>query len=280
MADAIMSGYDPAFLDVAVALPQPDSGSEVRDLPYVHFTVLLDPARKLAVATAVNIDGELLQDLERGDDWRYDDRIPEAEQTGPEVYANNDLDRGHLVRRRDPVWGDLATAQAANDDSFTFTNAAPQAGPFNQGRRLWVGLEDHVLEFARANRNRVSVYTGPVLAPSDPPYRGIQIPLLFWKVAAWTTVDGDETVLRSAGFVLDQSPSLDDIELPRVIGEVPPLGAFETFQVPVAQIAELTGLEFGPLVDADVMEPVPVVGEVAEGRGVWMRLESMGAVRL
>ncbi|RFA10732.1 hypothetical protein B7R54_17110 [Subtercola boreus] len=71
--------------------------------------------------------------------------IPANEQAGPELYARNDLDRGHQVRRRDPVWGDLATATAANHATFVYTNAAPQAGEFNQSAELWAGLENYVL---------------------------------------------------------------------------------------------------------------------------------------
>ena len=33
----------------------------------------------------------------------------------------------------------------------------------------------------------------------------------------------------------------------------PPLGAFRTFQVPIAEITRLTGLDLGPLLDADVL---------------------------
>ena len=45
--------------------------------------VLLDPERRLAAATAVNIDGAQLVDLERGDDWHLDPRVPADEQAGP-----------------------------------------------------------------------------------------------------------------------------------------------------------------------------------------------------
>nr|WP_304985126.1 DNA/RNA non-specific endonuclease [Cryobacterium sp. LW097] len=44
-----------------------------------------------------------LVDVDRCDDWHFDSRIPTNEQTGEAVYAKNDLDRGHLARRRDPV---------------------------------------------------------------------------------------------------------------------------------------------------------------------------------
>ncbi|VXB47653.1 hypothetical protein PLANTIT3_50073 [Plantibacter sp. T3] len=105
-----MTGFDSGFLDLAdqLQLPAPTDPAELsrlRRLDYTHFTVLLDPDRRLAAATGVDIDGAALLDLGRGDDWHLDDRVPVEEQAGPELYARNDLDRGHLVRRRDPVWG-------------------------------------------------------------------------------------------------------------------------------------------------------------------------------
>ena len=195
----VEAGYDPTFLGPPVPLPVP--AQTVRTLPSTHFTVLLDPARRLAAATAVNIDGAQLVDLERGDDWHLDPRVPADEQAGPELYARNDLDRGHLVRRRDPVWGDLVAARRANLDTFAYPNAAPQASAFNQGELLWVGLEDHVLEYARTYGHRLSVFTGPVLADDDPVYRGVGIPRMFWKVAAWARARP-----RATAFVLDQTP--------------------------------------------------------------------------
>jgi endonuclease G len=169
------------------------------------------------------------------------------------VYRNNRLDRGHLVRRLDPVWGDPETARRANQDTFAFPNAAPQAADFNQDKELWLGLEDHVLSHADIYDARLSVFTGPVLADDDLPYRGIRIPRRFWKVAAWTA-DG---MLASAGFVLDQSPLLEGLELEQAVrrrleaGEPPPLGPFRTFQVPVSQIAGLTGIDLSRLAAAD-----------------------------
>ncbi|MBO3083273.1 DNA/RNA non-specific endonuclease [Cellulomonas fengjieae] len=241
----VEAGYDPAFLGPPVPLPVP--AQTVRELPSTHFTVLLDPERRLAAATAVNIDGAQLVDLERGDDWHLDDRVPASEQAGPELYAANDLDRGHLVRRRDPVWGDLAVARRANFETFAYPNAAPQASAFNQGELLWVGLEDHVLEYARTLGNRLSVFTGPVLADDDPLYRGVRIPRMFWKVAAWASGDA----LRATGFVLDQSALVAGLQ---AADEVPALGPFRTFQVPVADVEELTGLDLGPLRAADVLD--------------------------
>ena len=271
-----MSGYAASFLDVRLELlvaQQP-----VIQLDYTHFTVLLDPERRLAVATAVNIAGAELVDVKRGSTWRFDKRVSEAEQAGPELYAKNGLDRGNLVRRKGPVWGDEAAQ--ADVDTFHYTNAAPQAAAFNQGRGLWVELEDHVLEHSGANQLRLSVFTGPVFRADDALYRGVRIPRMFWKIAAWSALEDDTASLRAAGFVLDQSPLLADIDLRELTsGNPPPLGPFRTFQLPVERIAELTGLAIEQLVDADRYQPTPAAHPVGT-RGDWRELSSGDEIEL
>ncbi|MER5929170.1 DNA/RNA non-specific endonuclease [Streptomyces sp. NPDC002054] len=268
------TGYDEAFLGPVVPLPLPTgNGLRTVTLPYTHFTVVLRPDRRLAAATAVCIDGaKLLEDVPRDDVWEFDPRVPESQQAGNDIYRNNSLDRGHLVRRLDPVWGANAEAHRANTDTFRYTNAAPQADVFNQGKQLWQGLENHLLDHAAQFDRKLSVMTGPVLHDSDPPYRGIQVPMRFWKVAAFLQ-DGR---LASTGYILDQSPDLSrDYERAMAgakAGDPPPLGPFRTFQVPVTDIAELTGLDFGPLPEADLM---PVTRAPAER---WKRLESFDDV--
>jgi endonuclease G, mitochondrial len=274
-------GFDAGFLGAHAPLPVPPPGRSVRELRSTHFTVLLDTVRRLAAATGVNIDGESLRDVPRGDDWHLDPRVAAHEQAGDELYSRNDLDRGHLVRRRDPVWGDDATARRANRETFAFPNAAPQVARFNQSPDLWVGLEDHVLEHARAYGRRLSVLTGPVLAPGDPVYRGIQVPCLFWKVAVWSSRGPAGVTLSSTAFVLDQTEMLtadvlDDTDA-RVHGDwlehpAPALGAFRSFQVPVAEVARLSGLDLGPVVAADVL--ASTAPQRAPGRSSWTLLVS------
>lgn len=245
-------GYDDRFLGLAVPLPVPaDSGIETVILPYANFAVVFRPDRRLAAATAVMIDGARLIDVPREDEWRFDPRLPEAQQASHLIYKDNPLDKGHLVRRLDPVWG--PDAPKANDDTFHYTNSAPQMNVFNQGKKLWQGLENFLLEHAEDFDRKLAVFTGPVLEDSDPPYRGIQVPLRFWKVAAFMQ-DGD---LAATAYVLDQSPDLTKSAAAQAMaeaaraGDAPPLGAFRTFQVPVADIAQITGLDLGPLPAAD-----------------------------
>ncbi|MGR3198223.1 MAG: DNA/RNA non-specific endonuclease [Paracoccus sp. (in: a-proteobacteria)] len=40
--------------------------------------------------------------LKRRGEWRLDGRLHPDHQVGNEVYRRNPLDRGHMVRRRDP----------------------------------------------------------------------------------------------------------------------------------------------------------------------------------
>lgn len=251
-----MHGYDPGFLGPLLPLPVPAAESHVLDYP--HFTVVLDAVRRLARLTAVNIDGARVREVSRTGDWRLDPRVPDEAQTGPDVYARNDLDRGHLVRRRDPGWGEAAQAREATEATFFYTNAAPQAAGFNQSKELWLGLEDHVLAHAEAHDMKLSVFTAPVLGDDDPPYRGIRVPLRFWKIAAWST-GGAAPRLAATGFLLDQSELVDTRE---GVLAVTPVGAFRTFQVPIAEVANAAGLDLGPLVAADVFaragaRPVP-----------------------
>ncbi len=265
-------GYSNDFLRADLELPSPSEATILLD--YTHFSVRFNTSRKLASIVGVNINGSQLDPLAREGTWHFDERIPKEQQAGPEVYKNNAFDRGHLVRRLDPVWGDEATAKKANQETFSFTNAAPQIDDFNQGKELWVGLENHVLEHADAHDAKISVFTGPVFTDDDPPYRGVKVPLKFWKIAAWT----NDAVLGAAGFLVDQTPLMGKVDLEKVkrerllADEPPPLGPFRTFQVPIRQLQELTGIQMNGLVNADRLargmralgeEPAPILLERA-----------------
>jgi len=182
----------------------------------------------------------LQQRLKRDKDlWAKDPRIAAKYQIDNKLYAGNDLDRGHLVRRLDPTWG--PTAARANDDTFFFTNCSPQHARFNQS--LWAELEDYLLNSADTQGFRASVFTGPVFTPEDPPYRGVRLPAAYWKVAAMVREDGSK--LSVTGYVVSQSDLLSKLEFV--------YGQFKTYQVAVSAIENLSGLDFGSLGDHDPM---------------------------
>ena len=277
------AGFDPAFLGVHAALPEVGA-REVVELAYTHFAVQLDTTRALAVCAAVNIDGAALVDLPRADAWQIDPRVPEDQQTREAVYADNALDRGHLVRRRDPCWGDRAIAQAANVDTFHYVNAAPQVSVFNQSKELWLGLETYVLTAAATAKARLSVLTGPVLADDDPIYRGVAIPRRFYKIAAWADASRGGT-LAATGYVLDQSALLTGIgiaaPLPlRAQGGGLGLGAYRTYQVAITSIEEITALGFGAITAADRLGAHPAARADGLQPPGWVELDGPGSITL
>jgi endonuclease G, mitochondrial len=257
-------GYDPDFLGtgpfrvplpvlpddlVAAAAVKCDATAEPGYvLPYHHFSVALNKQRRLAFFTAVNIDGRTSVRLTRERDrWSFDPRIPHGAQTGEDVYRNNPLDRGHLVRRLDPAWGASRTAaKAANDDTFHFTNCTPQHEDFNQNQTTWAGLEDYILENADNRDLRVNVFTGPVFANDDDQYRGVALPRQFWKVVTMAKDDGS---LSATGYLLSQEALIRGLEAAAVEGFS--YGEYRTYQVPITRIQDLTRLWFGPLANAD-----------------------------
>ncbi|MDV6241308.1 DNA/RNA non-specific endonuclease [Rhodococcus opacus] len=243
-------GYDANFLRVPLPLPRPGTPPVASpELTYHHFSVVMHRERALALFTAVNIDGTQSQSPRRDSDrWILDPRLPADQQTGEDVYRDNPLDRGHLVRRLDPAWGPLA--KAANDDTFHFTNCTPQHHSFNAGQTLWLGLEDYVLKNADNADLAVSVVTGPVLAPDDPEYRGVALPRQFWKTVAMVKQDGGLSV---TGYLLSQAALLDEFAEGE---EAFSYGAYRTFQVPVRRIAQLTGLVLDPYIAADPLERI------------------------
>lgn len=222
-------------------------------LRYRHFSAVMSKSRRLAFYTAVNIDGASKQTVARESDrWFYDPRIERAAQLGREMYEQNDLDYGHLVRRLDVCWGNtLDEAQQANADSFHFTNCAPQHRLFNRNKSTWAGLEDYVLTNALARRLRVTVFTGPVLDPNDKPYRDAQLPSRFWKVVVMVKQDG---ALSATAYLLEQTELLEAVEK-----SLWQYGPFKTYQVSVREIEQLTGLQFGRLPQHDPLDGVKLL---------------------
>jgi endonuclease G len=243
---------------MAKASVDPSATSEPHVLRYHHYSVVQNKERRLAFFTAVNIDGSRSMRLKREPDrWFLDPRIPAGEQTGEPVYERNKLDRGHLVRRLDPAWGDSpAGAKLANDDTFHFTNCTPQHERFNQNKATWAGLEDYLLDNADTIDFKASVFTGPVFAADDEEYRGVQLPRQFWKVAVMVKRSGQ---LSATAYLLSQESLLQaGLEAAPAAPVEFEYGAYKTFQVPITQVEALTGLSFGALSGFDPLGSSPL----------------------
>ena len=250
------TGYNPAFLTHNVPLPtvRPDlqgqlamNGHNNPEFKYEHFSIVFNQQRKLAFFTAVNIDGRKLVQVRRARDvWKFDSRIPAEYQLSNGFYSNARreglmFDRGHLVRRLDPCWGDDdQVVNQANEDTFHFTNCTPQHRDLNQ--KTWLELENYVLNRASDNNFLVTVFTGPVLNPLDGRFDGVQIPSEFWKVVV--TLHNNN--LFATAYIQTQEKLINNfLEGPE---RNQPYGRFKTYQVTINAIQEKTGIVFPPAV--------------------------------
>ncbi|TYO64126.1 hypothetical protein FXV83_23965 [Bradyrhizobium hipponense] len=231
-------------------------------------------------------------DSEASELWFPEHRIKDSQQTPRDFYEgqttfdadgnpildkrrgghrNRMFQKGHLTRRQDPLWGnDDDLIRYANADTFHVTNCAPQVGFFNMGvgkrpgseaaakphpggNLYWRALEEYVLSNARTDRQRVSVFTGPLFDDeNDFPWdrgrsdmRGFLAPRKFWKLVL--RVDGG--ALQATALVADQSPLID--VLPEAIrrGEALPAplpyDKVKQYHCSIAELERITGFEFG-----------------------------------
>jgi len=289
-------GYKPNFLGTGkLSVPLPTipaalhskvaklKGRNTSELKYFNYSVVMNAERRFAFFSAVNIDGELRQDVGKreGDSWFRDPRLEDDVQIGNEFYGNqktfeadrtkNPFDRGHLVRRLDATWGTtVAKAKEHGDDTFHFTNATPQFFRFNQGKKLWLGLEEFVLDQLEEDERKACVFNGPIFdgpeaasdnlpdpsdAPkADPTFGGVAIPKFYWKLM----VVKEGSSLMATAFVLsqqDQIMAIDRIHELAVFEKLTEAEA-KVFQVSISDLAKLTKLKFGLLAQFDTKETI------------------------
>ncbi|MCX9000008.1 DNA/RNA non-specific endonuclease [Rhizobiaceae bacterium BDR2-2] len=267
-------GYAPNFLK-AFAVPLPDTSGAVgvrlaaptdatkerpHELRYTNFGVLYCEQHRSPVVAAVNLDGERAVRIKRGSDrWFYDLRIPKDLQVGSDAYSEAGLDRGHMVKREDPNWGDGDIPKRANFDTFHFPNCSPQHAGFNRDLSTWRGLEDYILENARTHGFRACVFTGPILSDDLEAYgnTGLLLPREYWKVVVMPTqADDGSLVPHVTAYVLSQGEFIQKIMEARGASEAAEgfvFGAYRTFQVTVGSLEKETGLSFGDLRKFDAL---------------------------
>ncbi len=263
-------GYNPSFLPASQLVPLPrlsdrihskglvvsknSTGIERFNLKYTHFSIVMNRERKFPYYAACNIDGTKTISIPRSKSagWRIDrrllqstDGVKESHQFDNRLYKNNDLGRGHIVKRTDPVWGSPEEAQKANDDTFFYTNSCPQHNNFNQGK--WLELENWIRNNTKVHNLKISVFTGPVFKESDMEYRGAQIPAEYWKVIAMMVDEPKGPRFSATAYLLSQEDQLDNFESPFAFG------SYKTYQISISEIEQLTGLDFGEVKNGDPM---------------------------
>ena len=107
----------------------------------------------------------------------------------------------------------------------------PAAGP-TQSDETWQGIENFLLDHATSAQTKLTIFTGPIMTEDDPLYRGVRLPLAFWKIAVQRGEDDTRTV---SAYLLDQTALIED-----------GLERFDpkSFQVTVEEISKRTGLDF------------------------------------
>lgn len=265
-------GYQPDFLGPSLKIPsfsatqcsrlKTGSGRQIR---YTHYSSFQHKERRLPLLCASNIRGEGYNAPVRAgaEPWELSDQIADADQLDNNFYKNdgNTFDRGHIVRRIDPCWGDDETADRAELETFRWTNCTPQHKKLNQKGGVWYQLEQHVMEKGVKNKIAdISVFAGPVLSNDDKymlmkkgKYKGqyIQVPTEYWKVIVWKKADKK---LYAVGFLMSQwefikhkvadMPALAAAPLPDDYFEKLKFKDHKTYQVPVSTIEKKTGIKF------------------------------------
>lgn len=234
-------GYVPGFLGTVVNVPLLSAaklsdavklnGSEV--ISYTHFSLAQSKSRKFAIWVAWNIDGDKIKKIGRAGLKFVPDTRFASHQVGDELYTDNRVDRGHIARRADLVWGTSVEAAEANKDSFFFSNIVPQMDNFNQGSLggIWGKLEDAIFEDVDVENLRASVFGGPVFHDDDRIFRGVRIPREFYKVIVFV----ESGVLKARAFLLTQN--LDELE-------ILDLNEFRVFQVTLTEVGKRCGFSF------------------------------------
>jgi len=240
LTEALVAEVVPLLKSPPEAVPLIKSSKDYL-LHYNNYTVVMHAKRKFAIYSAANLRFGDRYDMSRPTDvWRIDPRIKVEYQIQNWYYANNKFDRGHLTRREDLEYGKtVKEALQSAGDTCHWTNCTPQHAKFNQNKEIWQGIERYILETTILEGSlNAQVITGPVLDAGDPEYKGVQYPLQYWKVVA--ALDSNNEMFATA-YIASQDEVIAQFGIEAA---VEPFGPYKHYQVKIAEIERLTGLQF------------------------------------
>jgi len=214
-------------------------------LDYIHYSIVMNNNTRQLIFSAFNIDQSLFKQTTSKGNWKIDSRAGGENQLNNDHYRENDWDKGHMVMRHNTAWGNtLYEAQAADNDSYYYTNAAFQH--LNMNRDEWVGLEtDVVRKFSDDDNNKLCVFTGPIHGTLDRHYEryshdSVRIPSGFFKVICYKAkepVNGNYLGVKAFAMFQDEE-ILKDRRGRRSI-------RYKEYQVTIKELQDMTGLDFG-----------------------------------
>jgi len=217
--DTVRPGYDPLFLGSEREVTLPGVTGSAAVLRYLHFTVVMTPARRIAHYVAYNADGESRASIRRTtpDPWAADPLLPASLQMNITLLRGSPYDRGQLMARTAVCWGEPRMASIANRQAFYWPNVAPQHAVLN--RNLWLKVEQWEQQQA-ADRGRLTGFSGPIFSANDEPQSGeiefehglvafdtFRVPLAYWKVCVVVGAAGGG--LGVAAFLVSQAAFME-----------------------------------------------------------------------
>lgn len=274
---AARNGYQPDFLGGTIKVPLPRVtgrrfGSPLKladgstELKYWNYSVVMNKDRALAFFSAANIRPAEGKGKRDGSNFIKDQRVKAVDPNAQldESFYRRPFDQGHLTRREDLQWGHTPEEAKRNgDDSFHFTNCAPQHFAFNQNRKIngiWNRLETMAVHDLTSSP-ALCIINGPVFnAPDskiqhdkvimldldgprkkDPMFSSVAIPKMFFKLIAWSS-NGN---LRYRAFVVSQESLLadEDSVTDQEAGRLSP-EEVALYEIKVPALEKLTGLKF------------------------------------
>jgi len=264
-------GYQPGFLNTGINIPLPQPQNSIKKfiakttgtdnivLKYYLYSVIFHSVRMVPVISAINVDGDAgkrKDNSPRKDVWLRDSRLSFDIQLGDEYYKRSGFDRGHMSRREDANWGATAEEAKRNADlTCMYTNACPQVAKLNQSSKkgLWGILEKVVLESGAEQENgstgKISVFNGPIFKEDDPVFRGIQVPMDFYKIVLWIT---NARTLKATAFKLSQTKLVSDIDFEQL--DIDQNTEFKEYQCSIEWLHENTKMDFSGLFAYDTFE--------------------------
>ncbi|RYZ77141.1 MAG: DNA/RNA non-specific endonuclease [Proteobacteria bacterium] len=139
----------------------------------IAYTICMDTKTHLALWVAYRLTkaGVTSEANQRKNNWRTD---PDFPWLTSKVYSKSGFDKGHLAPAED-----FESSLQAMNESFYYSNSAPQVETFNRG--IWQKAEKAARELALTHESAL-IASGPVIERGLPPFRDAAVvPRRFWK---------------------------------------------------------------------------------------------------
>lgn len=215
--------------------PEPDGIPHRLELPkvrnprwfleYKYMAMEWDTVKKHSVWVAYVLHHDYLQKkVNRKDEWKFDNRIPEKFSPTKADFGGNGYSRGHLCPS-----GSRLFAREANSETFYYSNMSPQIqNGYNGG--IWGTLEGKVRDWASQCDTLYIVTGGTILKESDiikytNPSR-MAVPKYHFKALLRRKGNSFDAI----GFILEHKVYSDKLS--------------HNYSVSIDKLEEMTGIDF------------------------------------